>query len=211
MRCWTRPCAGLEARSERPARRPRPHAGAGGSRQRHRHGPVACAAGDDRHTWRTQRCPRRRRFSPATRVRLAASMPSASTARGGRWDASSCPRRASAARSRCSRLRPTACVIRITLPGLGDMLRGYDGAIGWSVDPAVGPRVLSGRELQEAEYSADFYADIYRPADYASMTVVGRGAVRGTRLLHREAGSALRLRVARVLRRRRAGCSSAGA
>lgn len=74
---------------------------------------------------------------------------------------------------------PNRMVIRITLPGLGDMLRGYDGAIGWSVDPAVGPRVLSGRELQEAEYSADFYADIYRPADYASMTVVGRAAFEG--------------------------------
>jgi hypothetical protein len=74
---------------------------------------------------------------------------------------------------------PDRMLIRITLEGLGDMLRGYDGAIGWSMDPAVGPRVLSGRELEEMQYSADFYADIYRPADYASMTVIGRGPFEG--------------------------------
>ena len=74
---------------------------------------------------------------------------------------------------------PDRTLIRITLEGLGELLRGYDGAIGWSVDPAVGPRVLSGRELEEARYAADFYSDIYRPADYASMTVVGRGPFEG--------------------------------
>jgi hypothetical protein len=74
---------------------------------------------------------------------------------------------------------PDRTLIRITLEGLGELLRGYDGAIGWSVDPAVGPRVLSGRELEEAQYAADFYSDIYTPADYASMTVVGRGPFEG--------------------------------
>jgi hypothetical protein len=74
---------------------------------------------------------------------------------------------------------PNRVLIRITLGGLGEMLRGYDGAVGWSLDPAVGPRVLSGRELEEAQYSADFYSDIYNPADYQSMTVVARGAFEG--------------------------------
>jgi hypothetical protein len=74
---------------------------------------------------------------------------------------------------------PDRMLIRITLAGLGEMLRGYDGTIGWSLDPAIGPRVLSGRELEETEYSADFYADLYRPADYASMAVVARGDFEG--------------------------------
>jgi hypothetical protein len=47
------------------------------------------------------------------------------------------------------------------------------------MDPAVGPRVLSGGELAETENSADFYADIYRPSDYASMTVLARGDFEG--------------------------------
>jgi hypothetical protein len=74
---------------------------------------------------------------------------------------------------------PNRLLIRISLAGLGDMLRGYDGAVGWSMDPAVGPRVLSGGELAETENSADFYADLYRPADYASMTVLTRGDFEG--------------------------------
>ena len=47
---------------------------------------------------------------------------------------------------------PNRIRIRITLAGLGEMLRGYDGAIGWSMDPAIGPRVLSGGELEETLY-----------------------------------------------------------
>ena len=74
---------------------------------------------------------------------------------------------------------PNRMLIRIALSGLGPMLRGYDGTIGWSVDPAVGPRVLSGRELEETQYPADFYADIYNPADYASITVVARAPFEG--------------------------------
>jgi hypothetical protein len=74
---------------------------------------------------------------------------------------------------------PNRALIRITLEGLGELLRGYDGAIGWSIDPSVGPRVLSGRELEETQYSADFYGEIYRPADYASMAVTARGMFEG--------------------------------
>ena len=33
----------------------------------------------------------------------------------------------------------------ISLPGVGDLERGYDGRVGWSLDPAVGPRLLEGR------------------------------------------------------------------
>jgi hypothetical protein len=69
---------------------------------------------------------------------------------------------------------PDRILIRITLAGLGEMLRGYDGEVGWSMDPAVGPRVLTGRELDETRYAADFYADLYNPADYTSMSVVRR-------------------------------------
>jgi hypothetical protein len=59
------------------------------------------------------------------------------------------------------------------------MQRGYDGVVGWSTDPAVGPRVLTGRELDETRYAADFYADLYTPSDYSSMSVVRREAFEG--------------------------------
>lgn len=74
---------------------------------------------------------------------------------------------------------PDRLLLRIQLAGLGEMVRGYDGKVGWSIDPAVGPRLLQGAELDELRYSADFYVDLYDPATYKSMTVVERGTFDG--------------------------------
>jgi len=35
-------------------------------------------------------------------------------------------------------------LLKITLQGLGEMARGYDGQVGWAMDPAIGPRLLVG-------------------------------------------------------------------
>ncbi len=67
----------------------------------------------------------------------------------------------------------------LTLPGIGNIEQGYDGHVGWSIDPAVGPRLLQGKELDQLEYAADFYLDLHDPAKYRSMTVVSRGAFEG--------------------------------
>jgi len=67
----------------------------------------------------------------------------------------------------------------ITLPGLGNLEQGYDGTIGWSIDPAVGPRLLEGKELDQLKFAADFYQDLHDPTKYASMTVVSRGPFEG--------------------------------
>ena len=67
----------------------------------------------------------------------------------------------------------------VTLPGLGELQRGYDGTLGWSIDPAIGPRLLEGNELAEFKHSADFYDDLHDPAKFKSMTVVGRTTFEG--------------------------------
>jgi hypothetical protein len=74
---------------------------------------------------------------------------------------------------------PDLMKLTITLPGLGDMQRGYNGSVGWSLDPAIGPRLLDGRELDELKHSADFYDDLHDPAKYASVTVVGKTTFEG--------------------------------
>lgn len=40
-----------------------------------------------------------------------------------------------------------ATAMRVTIPGMGDMLSGYTGEVGWSTDPMTGPRLLDGGEL----------------------------------------------------------------
>jgi len=70
---------------------------------------------------------------------------------------------------------PDRMRLEIDLAGLGKMVRGYDGKVGWSIDPAIGPRLLSGRELDEVKHSADFYYELRDPANFSSATVVERG------------------------------------
>ena len=74
---------------------------------------------------------------------------------------------------------PNLMRLTIMLPGLGEMQRGYDGRVGWSIDPAIGPKLLDGRELDELRHSADFYDDLHDPAGFTSMQLVGRTTFNG--------------------------------
>jgi hypothetical protein len=74
---------------------------------------------------------------------------------------------------------PDRMKLTISVAGLGDLERGYDGTIGYSIDPAVGPRLLEGPELDELKHSADFYDDLHDPSKYASVIVVSRGPFEG--------------------------------
>ena len=74
---------------------------------------------------------------------------------------------------------PDMIRVVVTLPGLGELQRGYDGKLGWSIDPAIGPRLLEGSELAEFRHSADFYDDLHEPKKFKSITVVGRTTFEG--------------------------------
>jgi Aspartyl protease len=63
---------------------------------------------------------------------------------------------------------------RVTLPaGKGVVLSGFDGRIGWSLDPRSGPGLLTGDELQSARRDADFYYPLDQLTWYTSMETVG--------------------------------------
>ena len=55
-------------------------------------------------------------------------------------------------------IAPNEMVTRVQLPGVGEILSGFDGERGWSVNPLTGPLVLSGSELAEARERADMLA-----------------------------------------------------
>ncbi len=74
---------------------------------------------------------------------------------------------------------PDMIRVMVTLPGLGELQRGYDGKLGWSIDPAIGPRLLEGNELAEFKHSADFYDDLHDPKKFKSITVVGKTTFEG--------------------------------
>jgi hypothetical protein len=76
-------------------------------------------------------------------------------------------------------MAPDLMTVVVTLPGLGELRRGYDGKVAWSIDPAIGPRLLEGREADEFKHSADFYDDLHEASKFKSITVVGKGPFEG--------------------------------
>lgn len=63
---------------------------------------------------------------------------------------------------------------RMTLAGVGDVQQGYDGTIGWSIEPIMGPRLLQGRELEDLKEEADFHGDLSYDTRFSSMKTVER-------------------------------------
>jgi hypothetical protein len=75
--------------------------------------------------------------------------------------------------------KPDRVLQRVNVPGVGEILTGYDGAHGWSVNPMMGPMLQQGKELEQARYDADFYGELRDPKKYKSITTVEKTAFEG--------------------------------
>lgn len=70
--------------------------------------------------------------------------------------------------------KPDKSMVKITIPGVGEILEGYDGKSGWTLSPMTGPMLIEGKQLEEKRYDADFYSELHDDSRYASMTTVER-------------------------------------
>jgi hypothetical protein len=68
--------------------------------------------------------------------------------------------------------KPDKSLVKINLGGIGDIVEGFDGTNGWSLQPMTGPMLKEGKELAEKKFDADFYGDLHEPGRYASMKTV---------------------------------------
>ena len=68
--------------------------------------------------------------------------------------------------------KPDKSLVKINLGGIGDIVEGFDGTNGWSLQPMTGPMLKEGKELAEKKFDADFYSDLHEPGRYASMKTV---------------------------------------
>lgn len=75
---------------------------------------------------------------------------------------------------------PNKSVVKITLPGMGELNQGFDGTVGWQVGPQ-GAKLLDGKELEQRKAQADYYARLFKPADYSSMETVAVADFEGTK------------------------------
>jgi hypothetical protein len=58
------------------------------------------------------------------------------------------------------------------MPGVGLIRSGFDGEVGWTVNPALGPQLLDGNQLQQARQSADPLSVLHPDRYVASMQTV---------------------------------------
>jgi hypothetical protein len=79
--------------------------------------------------------------------------------------------------------------ITVDLPGMGQMVSGYDGTVGWSINPMQGPRVLEGKELDQLREDAGPAAmlrspDRIRSAETVELTTMGGQACYKVKITH---------------------------
>lgn len=66
---------------------------------------------------------------------------------------------------------PDRFLMRIDLPGLGVMASGFDGTVGWMLQPMTGPMLVEGDALESLKEEADFYNELKDAADYDTVEV----------------------------------------
>jgi hypothetical protein len=73
---------------------------------------------------------------------------------------------------------PDRMAMTMNIPGMGQMMTGYNGTVGWAVNPMQGPRVLEGAELDQLRDQAGLSAmlraaDRVRSAETVELTTMG--------------------------------------
>jgi hypothetical protein len=75
--------------------------------------------------------------------------------------------------------KPNKQFIKIKVPMLGEILSGFDGKVGWSLDPFQGPMVMKDKPLEQMREQSDFYGELYEEKDYSKMETVGEEEFEG--------------------------------
>ena len=75
--------------------------------------------------------------------------------------------------------RPNKSVMKLTIPGVGEVSEGFDGTHGWSVSPMTGPMLSSGVELEERKHASDFDAELRDESRYEYLKTVEKTTFEG--------------------------------
>ena len=75
--------------------------------------------------------------------------------------------------------KPNRMLMRITIPGLGEMFEGFDGTHAWSISPMTGAAVHQGKQLEERRFDSDYYGELKSPERYESITTVEKTTLEG--------------------------------
>jgi hypothetical protein len=70
--------------------------------------------------------------------------------------------------------RPAKVRVNSQVPGVGELMRGYDGTVGWSMDPIAGPALIVERELRELIDDAQFDGPLHPTSHVNEITTIER-------------------------------------
>lgn len=74
---------------------------------------------------------------------------------------------------------PDRTIMKTSVAGIGEIMEGFDGSHGWTVNPMTGPMLKVNKELQQAKLDADFYSDLRDPKKYVSVKTVEKTTFEG--------------------------------
>jgi hypothetical protein len=75
--------------------------------------------------------------------------------------------------------RPNKTFMKMSLAGIGDTTEGFDGTTAWAMSPMTGPMVVTGEELEQKKFDADFNAMLDVASRYESMKTVEQTTFEG--------------------------------
>lgn len=68
--------------------------------------------------------------------------------------------------------KPDKSMVKISMPGVGEVIEAYDGKNGWTLSAMTGPMLLEGKQLEEKKFDTDFFGELHDNSRYESMTTV---------------------------------------
>jgi len=74
---------------------------------------------------------------------------------------------------------PDRVMVKTTVPGIGEILEGFDGSHAWSMSPMTGPMLKVGKELDQTKLDADFYSELRDPKKYPTVKTVEKTPFEG--------------------------------
>jgi len=67
---------------------------------------------------------------------------------------------------------PNFFLVEVVIPGIGTVRSGYNGEVGWTVNPATGPIIMEGNQLNQMRQQSDFLGPLNVEAYVDSASVV---------------------------------------
>lgn len=68
---------------------------------------------------------------------------------------------------------PNSYLMKLTLPGVGEFINGFDGTTAWRDDPQQGRGIMEGEELATMIEQADFYASLHYDKLFETIETTG--------------------------------------